>query len=159
MRRICDGPGCTGPRRVAGARLGRALEQLEVEHVLRALAVAGADAVRAGVAAAQHEHVPARRQDRARCPDTASPATRRFCCSRKGIAKWIAVELAPGNRQIARLLGAAREQHGVELAQELGPEMSLPTCTPVRHLHALGDHQLAARRSIVHFSSLKSGMP
>ena len=43
--------------RSSGRRCGRLAEQLDLRHRRRALAVRVADAVRAGVAAADHEHV------------------------------------------------------------------------------------------------------
>jgi hypothetical protein len=84
-----------------------------------------------------------------------------------------AVEVAAGHRQVARLLGAAGQQHGVEvLLQLLGRDGFLG---PVGDLGALGqsfaaDHHAGAEGDAlglhlldaavdVVFSILKSGMP
>ncbi len=50
---------------------------------------------------------------------SASPAPRLFCWVRNSMAKWTPAELAAGDRQVARVLGAAGQHHGVVAAQQL----------------------------------------
>ena len=62
----------------------------------RALAERGADAVRAGIAAADHDHVLALGEDRLAVLRPSRRLTRRFCCGRKSIAKWMPLSSRPG---------------------------------------------------------------
>ena len=48
-----------------------------------------------------------------------SPETRRFCCGRIVHGEMHAVEIAARDGEVARMLGAAGEQHGVIVALEL----------------------------------------
>ena len=58
-------------------------------------------------------------------PLTLSPATTLFCCGRNSIAKCTPSRSRPGTGRSRGLLGAAGEQHGVELRlQLLGREVS-----------------------------------
>ena len=48
-----------------------------------------------------------------------SPETRRFCCGRKFMAKCTPSQIAAPIGEVARMLGAAGQQHGVIVALEL----------------------------------------
>ena len=78
----------------------------------------GADAVGAGVAAADHHHVLAAGEDRLdvveRLVGDAAVLLRQEIHG-----EMDAVELAAGDRQVARLLGAAGERDGVVLRHEI----------------------------------------
>src|SRR5882762_5367425 len=98
-------------------RLG---EQLELRHRFRAVPVGSTDAVAARIPAADHDHVLAAR------PELAHARIARHAL----VLQWQelhrevhAVEIAPWDRQIARLLCAAGKRHGVELGHHfLGRE-------------------------------------
>ena len=156
------------PHRVA-LDVRRHRQQLELGDRFRAVPVGGADAVGAGVAAADDDDVLAVAH-RSRTP--LSPATR-LVLQRQELHREVhAVELAPGHRQVARLLGAAGEHHRVELGEQLVrrdrrlrvvgdarcPVRCVPTSTPVRN-STPSARICSTRRSISHFSILKSGMP
>ena len=76
--------------------LGRRRHDFELGHGFRALPERGADAVGAGVAAADHDDMLAARRGCRRLPSSGSPETRRFCCGRKSIAKWMPASSRPG---------------------------------------------------------------
>ena len=98
--------------------LRRLRQDLELRDRDRALPERGADAVGAGVAAADHDHVLAFGQDRRdvalRLAGDAAVLLRQ-----EVHGEMDAVEIAAGHGEIARLLGAAGEQHGVIVALEL----------------------------------------
>jgi hypothetical protein len=63
------------------------------------------------------------------------------------MAKVDAVQVAPGHRQVARLLGAAGQQHGVEVGLQLrrrdgflGPVGDLAALGQLAHQHAGAEH-------------------
>ena len=102
-----------GPGQQLVLVLGRLRQDFDLGDRARALAVRGADAVRAGIAAADHQHVacPVGQDVRAR-----RPSRRRrgwFCCGRNSIAKWMPFRSRPGHRQVARRFRADRQHHGV----------------------------------------------
>ena len=72
----------------------------------RAVAVRRAEAVRSGVAAAEDDDVLA--AWRGSVPRRCRPATTLFCCGRNSMAKWMPVQLAAGDRQVARLASRRR---------------------------------------------------
>jgi hypothetical protein len=103
-------------------------------------------------------------------PLSLSPALTLFCCGRNSIAKCTPSSSRPGTGR-SRLLGAAGQQHGVELGLQLlgadgflGPVGDLaalgiaPTSTPVRKTTPSACI-CSTRRSMCDFSILKSGMP
>ena len=69
-----------------------------------------------------------------------------------------AVELAPGNRQLARHGGADRHDDRVEPLAQVGAGEVAPTSTPVRK-RVPSDFICPIRRSRTAFSILNSGMP
>ena len=120
------------------------------------LAVRRADAVGAGVAAADHDDVLARRQDLVRHRVAGDD----LVLLRQELHREVdAGELAAGHRQVARLLGAAgRARPRRTRRAASAPATSTPTCTPGRNSTPSIDI-CAMRRSIRCFSILKSGMP
>ena len=146
------------PRReVVLAVGGRLAEQLDLRHRRRALAVRVADAVRAGVAAADHDHVLAGRGDRRRALAVAGdPAVAAVEVLHRVVD---AVELAPRDGQVARHARAGGDDDGVvALAQLVGADIDADI-DAVLELHALGARSWSRRRSTTHFSILKSGTP
>ena len=119
--------------------LGRRRHDLDLGDRKRALAVGGADAVRAGVAAADHHHVLAAREDRLdvveRLVGDAAVLLRQEIHG-----EMDAVELAAGDRQVARLLGAAGERDGVVLRFEVGDAHVAADMHAVVEGHAFGFH-------------------
>ena len=94
------------PRQQLVLVLGRLRHDLEIDDRDRALADRGADAVGAGVAAADHDDMLAGGEDRRR----RRPAARRDAAVllRQEVHREMdAVEVAARDRQVARLLGAA----------------------------------------------------
>ena len=92
--------------------LGRHRHDFELRHLERALADRGADAVRSGVAAADHDDMLAGREDRLVGPDRLAgdaPVLLRQEIHRE----MDAGEVAARNGQVARRLGAAGERDGV----------------------------------------------
>ena len=98
--------------------VGRHRQELELVHRSRALAVAGAEAIGAGVAAADDDHVLAGGEDRLR-PGTRIALVAPVLLRQELHREMNALQLAAGDVQIARLLGAAREQDGVEVAPQV----------------------------------------
>ena len=93
-------------------------QDLDLAHRLGAEAVGGPDAVRAGVAAADHEHgLVLRRDDLARVDLARDEAVRRH---EEVHRKVDSIQLPPGRRQVARLTGSECEQDGVELLAQRG---------------------------------------
>src|SRR6266705_3083266 len=93
----------------------RLLEQLELRDRFRAVPIGSADAVAARIPAADHHHVLAAR------PELAHARVARHAL----VLQWQelhrevhAVEIAPRDGQIPRLLGAAGKHHGIELGDD-----------------------------------------
>ena len=103
------------------ARCRAAATAARADERARALAMRRAEAIGAGVAAADDDHVLVFRGDGPGIvqPGTSSPSQRRFDSVRYSIAKWMPFELAAGHRQIARRRGAAREHDRVVVAPQL----------------------------------------
>ena len=102
-----------------GARrgIGRLGHDLELVNALGALAQAGAQAVRSRIAAAQDHHPLALRVDILRGIQQialAAPVLLRQKLHRK----MDALQLAARNRQVARPLAAARQQHRIEVVHQ-----------------------------------------
>ena len=76
--------------------LRRLRHDLELGHREGALADRGADAVGAGIAAADDDDVLAAGEDGLARSAAARPLTRRFCCGRKSMAKWMPSSSRPG---------------------------------------------------------------
>ena len=107
----------------------RLRHDLELGDRQRALADRGADAVRAGVAAADDDDVLAAGEDR---QDVAERlvADAAVLLGQEIHGEMDAVELAAGDRQVARLLGAAGERDRVVAVEQLGRSASsMPTWT------------------------------
>ena len=116
----------------------------------RALAVRRADAVGAGVAAADDDDVLAAGEDR---HDVAERlvADAPVLLGQELHGEMDAVELAAGDRQVARLLGAAGERDGIVAVQKLGDveldaDMDVAMEGDALGLH-LGDAPLDVRAS------------
>ena len=111
-----------GPLRpgiVGGAFQRRLGQNLELHQASAAVPHRGADAIGAGVAAADDDHVLSlggdvigRRRDR-------ESSRLLVLAVRNSMAKWIPLSSRPGTLQIARLGGAAAQDDGVELLEEL----------------------------------------
>src|SRR5882762_6184734 len=96
--------------------ISRLSEQLELCHRFRAVAVRGADAVRARVAPADHDDMFVGRPE---IPHALVPGDA-LVLQRQELHREVhAVELAPGYRQVARLLGSASEHYCVEIGHQL----------------------------------------
>src|SRR5207237_7059100 len=103
------------PRILRRARVGRTLQQLELTHAARALAMRGAEAVGAGVAAADDDHVLVARADRLDAVALARAVLRRQVLHGEMNAR----ELAARHLQIARQGRSAREDDRVEVALQV----------------------------------------
>src|SRR5512145_977581 len=103
------------PHRVA-LDVGRHGEKLELRHRFRAVAVRCPHAVGASIPAADDDHVLAARPE---IGDAAVARDALVLQRQKLHCEMDAVELAARDRQVARLLGAAGEHHGVELGEQL----------------------------------------
>ena len=107
------------PGRGGGALVGRLGHDFELVNALCALAMAGAEAVRAGVAAADDDDALAGGEDGASGFHGGEELLFRVAfvaailLGQKLHGEVNALELAAGDGQIARLLGAAAEQDGV----------------------------------------------
>jgi hypothetical protein len=136
------------------------------------VAVAGAHAIAAGVAAADHDDMLAIGTQLAL--DLVARVDL-VLLGQEFHREVDAVQVAAGHGQVARLLGAAGQQHGVKIfLQLLGrdgflgpvgdlgvlaqPSLAAPTSTPVRKVTPSACI-CSTRRSMCDFSSLKSGMP
>ena len=104
------------PRIVGGALIRRCRHQLELRHRRRALAMHGAEAIGAGIAAADDDDVLAGGVDPRHIVAFAVAVLLRQVIHREVHA----LQLAAGHVQIARLAGAAGEQDRVELAAQIG---------------------------------------
>ena len=99
--------------------LGGMRHDFELGHLERALADRGADAVGAGVAAADHDDMLAGREDRLVGADRLA-ADAAVLLRQELHREMDAGEVAPGDRQIARRLGAAGERDGVVVVDQRG---------------------------------------
>src|SRR6202030_135373 len=95
---------------------GRLRHDLEIRHRARALADRSADAVRAGIAAADDHDVLAAGEDRLPLR-LRFPAHAPVLLRQEIHGEMDALELAPGNWQIARLLRAAGEHQRIILVE------------------------------------------
>ena len=145
---------------LAGARLvRRPRQQLELTHAARALPMRGAEAVGAGVAAADDDDVLVLRGDERLVGDIVAFAAA-VLQRRYSIAKWMPVSSRPGTWQIARRRRAAGEHDRVELARAARRRGTLtPTLALVRNVDAFVLASASSRRSRTRFSILNSGMP
>ena len=108
------------PGRFRRALVGRQRHDLELLNGSGLLAVARAQAIRARIASADDDDALAARQ-RGGFAVEAVPRAEAVLQGQKVHGEVDAVQLAAGHRQVARLLGAAGQQDGVELlAQVLG---------------------------------------
>jgi hypothetical protein len=103
---------------------GRHGHDLKLAHGLGLVPVASAQAIRAGVAAADDHHALAGGQNLA---GTSSPATRLFCCGKNSIAKWMPLSSRPGTFR-SRGFRAAGEQNRVEFLAQILHRHVPPTC-------------------------------
>ena len=94
-------------------------DDLELVDAPAPLAVDGAQAIGAGVAAADDDRRPCRWAEMNSRSSMSRRPPRRFWRVRKSIAKWIPFELASLDRQVAGLGGAAAEADRVELVEQL----------------------------------------
>ena len=141
--RSCRGHSGQG---VEGARsLGRLGHDFELVDGLRVLAMAGAEAVGAGVAAADDHDALAGGQNPAGSSSTLVAFAAAVLLGQELHGEMDAFQFAAGDLQIARMLGAAGQQDGVEFfGERLRPGHSTPTCALVRNSHALGAHLFEA---------------
>ena len=121
--------------------LRRLRQDLELRHRGGALAVRGADAVGAGVAAADHHDVLALGADRAAgaASGSASPATRLFCWVRKSIAKWMPCSSRPGTGRSRGASAPPVSTTASNSASSSRPGVSSPISMPVE-THSLRRH-------------------
>jgi hypothetical protein len=132
------------PRRRLGAVLRWLREELELEHLRRALTMAGADAIGPGVAAADDDDALSFRRDRAAGgDDVARDAAVLLHEILHGEVH--AAELAAAHAQLARDLRAAGEEHGVELVAQLLDVQVAPHLDPRLEHDALGPHLMQAQ--------------
>src|SRR6266699_2630862 len=94
----------------------RLREQLELRDRFRAVPVGSADAVAARIPAPDHHHVLFARPELAHARVTRHALVLQW---QKLHREVHAVEIAPRYRQVARLLGYAREHHRVEIGHQL----------------------------------------
>ena len=146
------------PRVVGRARVGRPRQQLELTHGERALPVRGAEAVGAGVAAADDDDVLVLRGDEAVVRDMPSPSLRRFCSGRYSIAKWMPSRSRPGTGRSRGVVEPPASTIASNSRRRSSTATSTPTWQPVRKMTPSSSSS-ASRRSSSRFSSLNSGMP
>ena len=76
------------------------------------------------------------------------------------MAKWTPPQLAPGDVDVARPLGAHREHHRVERAHAAASAaMSTPMSQPVSNATPSASSRSIPPVDQTHFSILKSGIP
>ena len=123
--------------------LGRLRHDLEIGNRHGALADRGADAVGAGIAAADHDDLLALGENRL---DVALRLVAHppVLLRQEIHGEMDALELAAGHRQVARLLGAAREHDGVVLLHQLVDRDVDADIGAVMELHAFALHLLDA---------------
>ena len=107
------------PRGRRRALIGRSLEQLDRGDRRGALSVRGSHAVRAGVASPEDHDVLARREDLLGGIDRV-PGVAMVLLAQELHREVDPREIPALDREIARLLGPAAEQDGVEAAAQLG---------------------------------------
>src|SRR5258708_1466159 len=119
--------------------LGRLRHQLEVHHRLGSLAERSADAVAARIAAADHDHMLARGHDLAR-----DLVARDFLVlQRQEVHREVdAVQVAPRNREVARLFRSSGQCDRVELGQQPLGGNGHADMRAGANLHALRAHLL-----------------
>ena len=88
----------------------------------------------------------------------ASPAFRRFCCVRNSIAKWTPLRSLPGTGRSRAAVAPAARTIASKDRRRYAAETSTPALTPVSKTTPSA-RIWSSRRSMTHFSSLKSGMP
>ena len=130
-RRAPEDPRPLRPGIVRKPRLGRTRQQLELVHRRCALPVRGAQAVRAGVAAADDDHALAGGADQRILRHVVSLADA-VLPGQVVDGEVNPGEFAPWNRQVARPAGAA-EHHGVSIGAQRRTGTSTPTFTPARN--------------------------
>ena len=127
------------PRRGGRARLGRLGEQLKLSNGPRALAMAGAQAIGAGVAAADDHYPLAGGEDLVGYPIAFANL---ILLRQKRHGEMDTLQLAAGQVQIARLFGAAGQQNRVKFLAQI------PNRNVAAHMslglepHSLGAHLL-----------------
>ena len=104
-----------GPRVLRRARVGRALEQLELAHAARALAVCRAEAVRARIAAADDNHVLVTGADRL----DGIPLARAILRRQVFHGEMDALQLAPRHAQVARQGRSSGQHDRIEVPLQL----------------------------------------
>ncbi len=104
------------PWRRRGAGIWRLRQQFELRHRTRTLTVAGTQAIGAGIAAANDDHVLAGRHN---LVGNRIALTNAILLPQKLHGEMDALELASRHVQISRLLGAARQQDCVEFATQV----------------------------------------
>ena len=110
----------------------------KIGHRQRSLPDRGADAVGAGVAAADDDNAAAARIG---SPAAAgSPLTRRFCCGKKSMAKWMPSSSRPGTGRSRGFSAPPVRDDRIVVGNELvGGEVDADMRAVVEH-HALGLH-------------------
>ena len=142
--------------------LGRHRHDLELRDRLGALAERGADAVGAGVAAADDDDVLVlgRMSLASVIAGGTSPETRRFCCGRKSMAKWMPSRSRPGD--FAKKSNGCSEPPASSSASCVSSSSLAETVSPTLTLQWKVTPSASicfTRRSMMPFSILKSGMP
>ena len=129
------------PRRGGRAVLGRLGQELELRDASGSLAVGRAEAIGAGIAAADDDDVLAGGKDLV--GDAIAFAD--LVLLRQELHREVdAFQLAAGDVEIARLLGAAGQQDGVELAAQVVDRHVAADVGVGDELHAFGAHLLDA---------------
>ena len=153
-----DRPG--GPGIIRRARCGWLREQLEIDQAAAAVAKRGADAVGAGVAAADHDHVLVFRRDVSAVGEIGVEQAAGVP-SQKIHREMHAFEIAPGDRQIARNGGPGGQQHGVEFPGQAAHIDGTAAAVAHRRVdaefHALLAHQVQAAIDDFHLVELHIG--
>ena len=139
-----------GSRRAAA--VGRTRRDLELPHARGALAVGGAEAVGAGVAAAEDDHALAASRRASRRRPTVVAGDDAVLLLEVRHREVHAREVAPGTSSGARLRGADGEAHGVEVLAELLARDRAADVDAGAELDALGRHLLepAIEQALLH---------
>ena len=131
------------PRRLRRTLVGRLGHDFELMNRQRLLAVARAQAVGAGVAAADDDHALAGGENFDRWIERVAEAT--LVLLREEFHRKVnSLQLASRNFQVARMLGAARQHDGIELATQIFDRDVLADLGIGDKLHALGGHLFEA---------------
>ena len=149
-----------GPGVVRRARRRRLREQLEVDQAFAAVAKRRADAVGAGVAAADHDHVLVLRGNVVTVGEIRIEQAARVL--RQKVHREVhAFEVAPRYRQVARNGRPGRQQHGVVFLRQFAHvDGAFGPVADVRvdaELHALLAHQVQAPIDDFHLVELHVG--